>query len=80
MRVHVRPGARPERGAERARGADRAGQTLRAWLGMDEDNFYATFYCASVTRCYPGKHSTARATAPTPRAGSVPVLADWELH
>jgi uracil-DNA glycosylase len=33
----------------------RAGQTLRSWLGLDEDEFYATFYCASVTRCYPGR-------------------------
>jgi uracil-DNA glycosylase len=33
----------------------RAGQTLRGWLGLDEDEFYATFYCASVTRCYPGR-------------------------
>jgi uracil-DNA glycosylase family 4 len=33
----------------------RAGQTLRSWLEMDEEEFYATFYCASVTRCYPGR-------------------------
>ena len=33
----------------------RAGQTLRRWLEMDEEAFYATFYCASVTRCYPGR-------------------------
>jgi uracil-DNA glycosylase family 4 len=33
----------------------RAGQTLRRWLEMDEAEFYATFYCASVTRCYPGR-------------------------
>jgi uracil-DNA glycosylase len=33
----------------------RAGQTLRGWLELDEDEFYATFYCASVTRCYPGR-------------------------
>jgi uracil-DNA glycosylase family 4 len=33
----------------------RAGQTLRRWLEMDEEEFYATFYCASVTRCYPGR-------------------------
>ena len=33
----------------------RAGQTLRRWLDMDEEAFYATFYCASVTRCYPGR-------------------------
>src|SRR5262249_15634867 len=24
----------------------RAGRTLRGWLGLDEDEFYATFYCA----------------------------------
>ena len=35
----------------------RAGQTLRRWLGVDEHEFYATFYCASVTRCYPGRDS-----------------------
>ena len=33
----------------------RAGQTLRRWLDMDEEAFYGTFYCASVTRCYPGR-------------------------
>lgn len=33
----------------------RAGGTLRRWLDMDEEAFYATFYCASVTRCYPGR-------------------------
>ena len=33
----------------------RAGQTLRRWLDMDEETFYAWFYCASVTRCYPGR-------------------------
>ena len=67
----------PNEGAERRPWRGRAGQTLRAWLGMDEDTFYATFYCASVTRCYPGKHSTGKGDrVPTPRgAGSVPVLA-----
>lgn len=42
-------------GVERRPWRGRAGQTLRRWLGMDEDEFYATFYCASVTRCYPGR-------------------------
>jgi uracil-DNA glycosylase family 4 len=42
-------------GAEGRPWRGRAGQTLRRWLGMDEDEFYATFYCASVTRCYPGR-------------------------
>lgn len=42
-------------GHERRPWRGRAGQTLRRWLDMDEDEFYATFYCASVTRCYPGR-------------------------
>ena len=41
-------------GAELRPWRGRAGQTLRRWLDLDEDEFYATFYCASVTRCYPG--------------------------
>jgi uracil-DNA glycosylase len=42
-------------GQERRPWRGRAGQTLRRWLAMEEDEFYATFYCASVTRCYPGR-------------------------
>jgi uracil-DNA glycosylase family 4 len=42
-------------GTERRPWRGRAGQTLRRWLGMDEEEFYGTFYCASVTRCYPGR-------------------------
>jgi uracil-DNA glycosylase family 4 len=42
-------------GQERRPWRGRAGQTLRRWLDLDEDEFYATFYCASVTRCYPGR-------------------------
>jgi uracil-DNA glycosylase len=42
-------------GEERRPWRGRAGQTLRSWLGLSEDEFYETFYCASVTRCYPGK-------------------------
>ena len=38
----------------------RAGKTLRRWLGLDEEAFYATFYCASVTRCYPGRAASGR--------------------
>jgi uracil-DNA glycosylase len=34
---------------------------------MDEDEFYSTFYCASVTRCYPGKPPSGRGDrTPTP--------------
>ena len=42
-------------GEERRPWRGRAGQTLRRWLEMGEDEFYARFYCASVTRCYPGR-------------------------
>ena len=47
-------------GEERRPWRGRAGQTLRRWLRMDEATFYATFYCASVTRCYPGRSPTGR--------------------
>jgi uracil-DNA glycosylase len=54
-------------GAERRPWRGRAGQTLRRWLAMDEDEFYSTFYCASVTRCYPGKPPSGRGDrTPTP--------------
>lgn len=38
----------------------RAGLTLRRWLQLEEDEFYATFFCASVTRCYPGRNASGR--------------------
>jgi uracil-DNA glycosylase len=47
-------------GVERRPWRGRAGRTLRRWLDLDEDAFYATFYCASVTRCYPGKAPSGR--------------------
>jgi len=54
-------------GEERRPWRGRAGQTLRRWLAMDEEEFYATFYCASVTRCYPGKAPSGRGDrTPTP--------------
>jgi uracil-DNA glycosylase len=35
---------------------------------MDEDSFYGTFFCASVTRCYPGRAPSGRGDrTPTPR-------------
>jgi uracil-DNA glycosylase len=46
----------------------RAGQTLREWLELDEDDFYRVFYCASVMRCYPGRSPIGRGDrTPTPR-------------
>lgn len=47
-------------GQERRPWRGRAGKTLRRWLELDEDEFYATFYCASVTRCYPGRATSGR--------------------
>jgi uracil-DNA glycosylase len=60
----------------------RAGQTLRRWLGLDEDAFYATFYCASVTRCYPGRASAGGGDR-TPTAGEQELCSfwrEWELR
>jgi uracil-DNA glycosylase len=55
-------------GEERRPWRGRAGRTLRRWLAMGEDEFYATFYCASVTRCYPGRAPSGRGDrTPTPR-------------
>ena len=54
-------------GEERRPWRGRAGTTLRRWLELDEDEFYATFYCASVTRCYPGRARSGRGDrTPTP--------------
>jgi uracil-DNA glycosylase family 4 len=60
----------------------RAGQTLRRWLGLDEDEFYATFYCASVTRCYPGR-AAAGGGDRTPTAREQDLCSfwrEWELR
>lgn len=60
----------------------RAGQTLRRWLGMTEDEFYATFYCASVTRCYPGRGAGGRGDRlPTPEEQALCAFwREWELR
>jgi uracil-DNA glycosylase len=68
--------------AERRPWRGRAGRTLRRWLGMDEDEFYASFYCASVTRCYPGKAASGRGDrTPTPVEQELCAFwRDWELR
>ena len=68
-------------GAERRPWRGRAGQTLRRWLELDEDGFYSTFYCASVTRCYPGRAASGRGDrTPTPREQELcEFWRDWEL-
>ena len=59
-------------GEERRPWRGRAGRTLRRWLELDEPEFYATFYCASVTRCYPG-------SAPSGRGDRTPSPPEQEL-
>ena len=55
-------------GKQRLPWRGKAGQTLRRWLDLDEHSFYAIFYCASVTRCYPGRARTGKGDrTPTPR-------------
>jgi uracil-DNA glycosylase len=57
----------------------RAGRTLRDWLGLEEDAFYGTFYCAAVTRCYPGKAPSGRGDrTPTPTERAL--CAVWREH
>ena len=63
-------------GAERRPWRGRAGRTLRRWLALDEEAFYATFYCAAVTRCYPGRASTGRGDR-TPSHRERELCAQW---
>ena len=68
-------------GEQRLPWRGRAGRTLRRWLELDEDEFYATFYCASVTRCYPGKAPSGSGDrTPTPSEQELCSLwREWEL-
>jgi uracil-DNA glycosylase len=69
-------------GIERLPWRGRAGKTLRRWLELDEDEFYATFYCASVTRCYPGKSPSGSGDrTPTPHEQELcSFWREWELR
>src|SRR3982750_3931929 len=69
-------------GEERRPWRGRAGKTLRRWLELDEDEFYASFYCASVTRCYPGRSASGRGDRPpTPREQELCAFwRGWELE
>jgi uracil-DNA glycosylase family 4 len=69
-------------GAERRPWRGRAGQTLRRWLELDEAAFYDLFYCASVTRCYPGRVPGGRGDrVPTPREQELcGFWREWELR
>ena len=69
-------------GEERRPWRGRAGKTLRRWLAMDEETFYGTFYCASVTRCYPGRPTSGRGDrTPTPREQDIcSFWREWEFR
>jgi uracil-DNA glycosylase len=69
-------------GVERLPWRGRAGRTLRTWLDLDGDRLYETFYCASVTRCYPGRPASGRGDrTPTPREQDLcQFWRDWELE
>jgi uracil-DNA glycosylase len=69
-------------GGERRPWRGRAGQTLRRWLEMDEHEFYASFYCASLTRCYPGRAGAGKGDrAPSPREQELCAFwREWELE
>ncbi len=69
-------------GVERRPWRGRAGKALRRWLELDEDTFYATFYCAAVTRCYPGRAPSGRGDrTPTPAEQKLcSFWREWELR
>jgi uracil-DNA glycosylase len=71
-----------QEGQERLPWRGRAGKTLRRWFDLDEDTFYSTFYCASVTRCYPGRAPSGRGDrTPTPREQELcDFWREWEFE
>jgi uracil-DNA glycosylase len=71
-----------QEGEERLPWRGRAGKTLRRWFDFDEETFYSTFYCASVTRCYPGRAASGRGDrTPTPREQELCAFwRDWEFE
>ena len=66
-------------GAEGRPWRGRAGATLRRWLRLDEDEFYARFYCAAVTRCYPGRPKSGRGDR-TPSVTERDLCSRWVEH
>ena len=70
-----------EEGRQRLPWRGRAGKTLRRWLELDEATFYDTFYCASVTRCYPGRAPSGSGDrTPSPREQELCAFwREWEL-
>jgi uracil-DNA glycosylase len=72
----------PLEGIQRLPWRGDAGQKLRRWLRLEEDEFYARFYCASVTRCDPGRDPSGRGDrTPEPREQELcSFWSTWELE
>ena len=66
----------PLEGVERLPWRGSAGRRLREWLQLGEEEFYASFYCASVTRCDPGRSSSGRGDR-TPEPEEQELCAFW---
>lgn len=72
----------PIEGVERLPWRGAAGRKLREWLALGEEEFYAAFYCASVTRCDPGRSPSGRGDrTPEPREQELCAFwRTWELE
>jgi uracil-DNA glycosylase len=57
----------------------RAGRTIRRWLELDEEEFAAVFYRASVTRCFPGRAPSGRGDR-TATAAERALCLPWHLE
>lgn len=70
----------PIEGVERRPWRGDAGRRLRRWLELGDEELYEKFYCASVTRCDPGRAPTGRGDrTPTPREQELCAFwRDWE--
>ena len=75
-----RPGSR--RAWSGCRGAAAPARRCGAGSTWTRTTFYATFYCASVTRCYPGARRRGRGDrTPTPREQELCAFwREWELE
>jgi len=66
----------PVEGMERRPWRGDAGRRLRRWLDLGDDELYEKFYCASVTRCDPGRATTGRGDR-TPEREEQELCAFW---
>jgi uracil-DNA glycosylase len=71
----------PLEGQERRPWRGDAGRRLRRWLELGDEELYEKFYCASVTRCDPGRAAGRGDRTPTPREQELcEFWRDWELE